>query len=225
AVIAPTLVNIVMAIGAVANAISQITAALGYTNVSRVFRIIGALADIGNTAIQFVQAVRAAANAAAGAVAKAVIKAIQQGIALATKILDLFGVTKLSNVLKIAGAVLGFIDSKAYQRGKRSVWRYAFDLFKFARGIAANVATIAGSAAASRFINLLGVIEDVVDIYTQITTPIPPVPNVYPNSAVINRPVAGKKLWKVAVIIGRGLEVIREVVSIGDRVQRFTARR
>jgi RHS repeat-associated protein len=220
AVIAPTLVNIIMAIGAVANALSQITAALGYTNVSRVFRIIGALADIGNTALQFVQAVRAAANAAANAVAKAVIKAIQTGIALATKVLDLFGVSRLSNILKLAGSIIGFIDTKAYQRGKRSVWQFAFDLFKFGRSVASRVAAIAGSAAATRFIDLLGVIEDGVDIFMQIKTPIPPVPT-SPSITGLPRPMVGSKIWKVANIIGRGMEIIRKAVAATERIQRF----
>jgi RHS repeat-associated protein len=226
---APTWAAFFAMISAGAGAASQITAALGYTGVSKVLKIIGALADIANATIKFVEAVKAAvaeaAKVGANKLKEMVIKAIQQGIALATKVLDLFAVSKLSSLLKVVGAAVKFyLDGElSFGKGKRSNWRYAMDIFKLGRGIASQVASLGGLKQATRFIDLLGIVDDVDDIVTAITKKIDETPTVkiYSFLSGGTYPIMSRKLFVTLNVIQRANTVLGKSLSIPDRIIKF----
>jgi RHS repeat-associated protein len=226
---APTWAAFFAMISAGATAASQITGALGLTGVSKVLKIIGALADIANATIKFVEAIKTAAATAAktagAAVQKAVLEAIRAGITLATKVLDFFAVSKISGVFKVVNAALKFyLDGKlSFGRGERSKWRYAMDIFKLGRGIASQIASFGGLKQATRFIDLLGIVDDVDDIVTAITKKIDETPTVkiYTFLSGGTYPIMSRKLFVALNVIQRASTVLGKSLSIPDRIIKF----
>lgn len=208
---------IITAIGAVANAAALIATELGYTRVARIFRKIATLAAIPNAVNDFVAALKGVFAAKGKAIVTALARLIQRGVTVARHIADILGHTRVANILGLVSSISGFIADGAFRQGSRSDWRFAFDLFKFIRTTAQTIATLARAEAAARFLDLLGIIEDIGDIYINLLTP----PSVPANIARV--PPSGPfwdRLRERAAILEYRRRVLAEVISLGDRIQR-----
>jgi RHS repeat-associated protein len=216
----PSVFGLLAAIGAVANAAALIAAEAGAVRLARIFRIISSLAAIPNAVQQFIQAVKDVAIAKGRlAITMAIGKAIQKGIAVAKHVTDIVGHVRASAILSLVDSVINFFTSGTYKPGtnNRDSWRYAFDLFKFIRTTAQTVATLARAEAAARFFDLLGILEDIGDLYYLILRPpLPPV--------ITAPPVPQGKFWDVLrlyqAIQTRQRNILAELMSLGDRIQR-----
>lgn len=225
---APTWAAFFAMVAGGANAASQIAGALGYARVSKVLKIIGALADIANASINFVKAIKAAVEEAAKKVhtmlRELVFKAIQAGITLTTKVLDFFAVTTVSGVLKFVGAVVKFYieGDLSFGRGAKnpkSDWRYALDIFRLGRAAAAQVAALAHIKEATRFLDLLGIVDDVDDIIMALSPLSKPTPTIKKDGK--DAPIMSRKRYKFLIYAQRPAAVVGKTISITERIMKF----
>jgi RHS repeat-associated protein len=208
---------IIAAIGAVANAAALIATELGYTRVARIFRKIATLAAIPNAVNDFVVALKAVFSAKGKAIVAALARLIQRGVTVARHVADILGHTRVANILGLVGSISGFIADGAFRQGTRGDWKFAFDIFKFVRTTAQTIATLARAEAAARFLDLLGIIEDLGDIFQALITP-PSVPAI-----IAQIPPSGPfwdRLRERAAVLEYRRRVLAEVISLGDRIQR-----
>jgi RHS repeat-associated protein len=215
---APSVIGLLGAIGAVANAAALIATAAGATRVARIFKIIATLAAIPDAVHQFIDAIRDVAKAAGKlATTIALGKAIQKGIAIAKHVSDIIGHTRVSTILDLVNSVIDFFTSGTYKPGSkfRDTWKYAFDLFKFIRTTAQNVATLAHAESVARFFDALGILEDLGDLYNMVVYPSLP-------SVIVKGPQG--KFWDVLRVYQRlqtiNKDLLTELTSLGDRLQR-----
>ncbi|HEX8247055.1 MAG TPA: RHS repeat-associated core domain-containing protein [Pyrinomonadaceae bacterium] len=212
---------IIAAIGAVANAAALIATELGYTRVARIFRKIATLAAIPNAVNDFVVALKGVFAAKGKAIVAALARAIQRGVTVARHVADFLGHARVANILGLISEISGFIAGGAFRQGTRGDWRFAFDLFKFFRTTAQTIATLARAEAAARFLDLLGIIEDIGDIYINILNP-PGVPAI-----IAQVPPSGPfwdRLRERAAVLNHRRAVLAEIISLGDRIQRQFSR-
>jgi RHS repeat-associated protein len=211
---------VIKAIAAVANAIAEVASYLGHTRVARIFRRISALAAIPDAARQFVDAIKEVSGKAGRALVGALARAIQKGVTVAKHVADAAGHARVSSILSLVADVAGFLGKPGFgfARDKTvSAWRYAFDLFKFFRGAAQAVATIARAESVARFLDILGIIEDIDDLFRQIRSPLDLPPLVDPK-------LPAGPFWDRLRLRSRVLfkqrRILSEINSIGDRIQR-----
>lgn len=150
-------------IGAVAGAAQSLTEALGLKRLSAVFGLIAAGAG-------FLGSLQAIKGTAGWAKAKAIFKAISDGATLASKSLAMAGHTKLSQVFGLISTAAGFISGAIRkEKDKNGLtietssfgWRpEPWEVFKFARNMAAQIATMAGATKVAGWLDVMGLVED-----------------------------------------------------------------
>lgn len=157
-------------IAAITNAASQVLTALGVKTASAIFGIISAGASFGLS----LTALWAPIAQKGGMIAKNIFKAIQDGATLASRTLTAMGHKMVGTILDLASSVAGFISSgyKALKddKGKDIPGKFKFDpttweIYKFARGTAEKVATLAGAKGIGDYLNLAGFAEDAYTLY------------------------------------------------------------
>jgi RHS repeat-associated protein len=146
-------------IAAVANAASSVLKALGFTKAGNIFGIIGAAASFGASVI----------DAALKTNWKTVLQAVSDGAATVSKTLTELGYKKLGQVFDLASSVTGFISEGLEEdetTGKLH-WKkeYKWQTYKFVRETAEKITTIAGATRVAGFLNTLGFVDDVGDLY------------------------------------------------------------
>lgn len=143
-------------IGAVANAAASVLNALGLKTAAAVFGLISAgagflssLADIvGKAGIEKV---------------KSILTAIAKGATLASKALSQAGHNKLSQVFGLISSATDFVASgfKKQDNGSYKFTYKPWEVYKFARKTAEQIANLAGAKRVAGFLNVLGLVEDV----------------------------------------------------------------
>jgi hypothetical protein len=100
---------------------------------------------------------------------KTIFKAIQDGATFASKTLTALAHKKLGQIFDLVSTVAGFISSgigkDPNDPTKVRFHPKKFDIYKFVRGTAEKVANIAGADRVGGFLNVLGLVDDVGDIY------------------------------------------------------------
>jgi RHS repeat-associated protein len=208
---------IINAIAAVANAGAAISSYLGYTRVARIFSRIAALAAIPNAAKQFVQALRDLSGKAGQALLGAIARAIQKGVTIAKHVADAVGHARVSSILGLIASVADFFGKGGFGRNGRGDWKYAFDLFKFFRSSAQTIATLARAEAVTRFLDLLGVIEDLGDLFQAVLAPLALPDLVHPTYPV---GPFWDRLRERSMVLNKQKKILEELNSIGDRLVR-----
>jgi RHS repeat-associated protein len=164
ALFASTLKFVLGAIGAVANATSSVLNALGFTKAAMVFGIIGAAATFGTSLI--------------GAVEKAnwktILGAVSSGATATSQTLSAFGYRRLAQVFGIVAGATGFVSNGLKVKPDGTFgWNYSatrtvFEAYKLARSTTEQVANIVGKTRLTGFLNSLGTIDDIGDLYLLI---------------------------------------------------------
>jgi RHS repeat-associated protein len=158
-------------ISAVAGAAQSLTEALGLKRLSAVFGLIAAGAG-------FLGSLQAIKGTAGWAKTKAIFKAIGDGASLASKSLAMAGHTKLSQVFGLVSTAANFI-SGAIRKDKDANgitiessslgWRpEPWEVFKFARNMAAQIATMAGAQKVAGWLDVIGLAEDAYSLGASI---------------------------------------------------------
>jgi hypothetical protein len=148
-------------ISAVAGAASSVLNALGLTRAGGILGIIGAAASLGASTI----------GAAVQNNWKTVLKAISDGATVTSKTLSAYGHKTIAQIFDLAGSVAGFISSGLKVDDKTGKYSWAasdWDTYKFVRGTAEKVASLAGATRVAGFLNSIGLVDDAGDLYLGI---------------------------------------------------------
>lgn len=146
-------------IAAVASAVSQVANALGLQRLGVIFDIIAAGASFGFS-------LRSIAGSGLAKL-KTIFKAIQDGATLASKTLTALAHKKLGQIFDLVSSVAGFISSGIRSKNKGPIGFHPkkWDIYKFVRGTAEKIANIAGKERLGGFLNVVGLVDDIGDIY------------------------------------------------------------
>lgn len=135
--------------------------AFGLTRVGAILGIIGAVASFGSSIL----AARSSLNW------KTLFAAISSGATAASRTLTFLGYRKLGQIFGLISTVTGFISTglKPNKAGKGLKWNPSnWEIYKFARSSAEQVANLAGAVRVAGFLNVFGIIDDVGDSYLGI---------------------------------------------------------
>lgn len=149
-------------IGAIANAASSVLNAFGLRVAGAVLGVIAGFASLGTSFL----AARSALTWTS------FMGVVASGATAVSRTLSAFGYTKLGRIFGLVGSAAGFVANGLDVQGDKSrgytyKWKSsAWDNYKFARNAAQQIATIAGANRVAGFLDTLGIVEDVKDLYS-----------------------------------------------------------
>lgn len=150
-------------IGAISSAASSVLQALNLPRIAAIFGIIGAFAGLGTSIV--------AAAAAKAVKLGLLMKVISDGANAASKVLAEFGKMKIAQFLGLVSTITGFIGGGYSKnkdpntsKGAYSFKTNAFEVYKFVRTTAEQVAVFAGATRLAGALNYLGLIDDLGDL-------------------------------------------------------------
>jgi RHS repeat-associated protein len=165
ALFAPGLQTILGIIGAVADAASQLLNAVNLKTAGMVLGIISA----GASFVSSIFSIKLNNW-------KSIMKAVSDGAALQSKVLTLAGHKKLGQIFDLVSGVTGFLakgiksdaikDKDGKVTGYKNYWKLKnqeWEIYKFARKTAEQIATIAGATRVADYLNVAGIVDDAVD--------------------------------------------------------------
>ena len=193
-------------VGAVANAIGAVLNAVG-VKAGLIFELIGLAATFGMSL----------ANIAGKgwALAKTIFKAIQDGAALASKTLTAFGKKKLGQIFDLVSSVAGFISGSIRQKdgGPMGFHPKKWAIYKFVRSTVEKVATIAGHDRFAAYVNVVGLVDDIGDIYYLIQDP-------FSAGGVLSNNVNTLSATLSSLIVESTLAVYKKINSAFGRIDK-----
>jgi RHS repeat-associated protein len=172
----------------IAAAASQVFNALGLKKLGAIFDIIAAGAAFGFS-------LRSIAGKG-WALAKTILKAVQDGAAFVSKTLTLLAHKKLGQIFDLVSSTAGFISGAIRNKGSWGFHPKKWDIYKFVRSTSEKIANLAGEERVGGFLNVLGLVDDIGDIYYGLRDFGQPGSGAIPLGKVLLRTVGGPGVFE-----------------------------
>jgi RHS repeat-associated protein len=152
-------------INAVANAAAKLLDALGLKTAAAIVGIIGAAADFLKSFKDMLDILKDKLKDV-GEKVKSILTTISKGFTVASKVLSQVGHAKLAQVFELVSSATAFVSNGLKKvKGKYKFSPGSWDVYKFTRQTAEQIANIAGAQRIAGFFKAIGLIEDGVGLY------------------------------------------------------------